>query len=129
MWAAFTNQQTLINNDDILPSQFFAQARVSTGQQRLLLAILESAWMDLSLYVKSQSRHAQNLTATAWTWVQTGTEGMVPFNDACEHVGINPEQLRRGMERALERREALPSLRRASAAMTHKKPLGEKYDT
>ena len=91
-------------SDVCLPEQFFTIAQVNTPEQRLMLALLESAWGDIDLFVKCPtSRHAMNLAIPAWEWVDKGQVGLFPFDLACESLNLDPEKIRNGIKKVLPR--------------------------
>lgn len=108
-------KQFIIENEAILPDQYFTQARIRQPEQNLQLAVLESAMNDLTYYIRRRSRHTRNLAVEAWEWVQTGDIGLLTFDDVCEHLEFNPETIRKGIQHALNKEGVLPSLRRRNS--------------
>ena len=76
----------------VLPIQYYGalrRARVSSGEQRLMLALLADAIRNL-LTTGPQYRRVRNETRE---WI-AGRPATVSFEDACESVGLDPDALR-----------------------------------
>jgi hypothetical protein len=102
----FINNLTLLSTVNVLPAQFFAEARASTsGEKRLLLAVLERAISDLCNTRSSQSSVRDREEARQW--VESREESSpYSFIRICEALGLDPDALRQGIL-ALEREELL----------------------
>jgi hypothetical protein len=104
----FVNNLTLLSTVNVLPAQFFAEARASvSGEKRLLLAVLERAISDLCNTRPSQSSVRDRQEARQW--VESRDESSpYSFIRICEALALDPDVLRQGIL-LLERDELLSS--------------------
>jgi hypothetical protein len=104
----FVNNLNLLSTVNVLPAQFFAEARASvSGEKRLLLAVLERAISDLCNTRPSQSSVRDREEARQW--VESREESSpYSFIRICEALGLDADVLRRGIL-LLEREELLGS--------------------
>lgn len=104
----------LIGNVIILPCQFLENVHPVQPERRLLLALLTDAWNTLDRYTGMKGRRAQHLATEAWSWMEAGNVGTMPFDDTCEHLGINPDTFRKGVLKALEKKKDSVGVRRSA---------------
>jgi hypothetical protein len=91
----------------ILPAQFFLEsAKVRTGEQRLMAAVLEDA---IALHFKSKPPDTakrskfQQEQAQADHWLRSNDQASVfSFLRICEALNLDPQYLRRGLRRLRE---------------------------
>lgn len=116
----------ILQEDVLLPVQHL-HGEVETGERRLYLAILEEAINNLRQYPAGNEIHEE---AVAWFEGRNlyrgpgpprtvGREWPCHFENICDHLGLTPEVIRRGvLHRAghvmLPRRDAM--VRRSNAA-------------
>jgi hypothetical protein len=94
---------SLFGPEVILPEQFSERATLKPsdrGEKRLMLAVLEEAVATFQRNVGAKTRHGQRVFQEAEDWIQS-TDGSWPFafENICQSLEINPEYLRRGLER------------------------------
>jgi len=87
----------------VLPGQFRDPADAKStdrGEKRLMLAVLEEAVATFQRHLDSKTRHGQRVFQEAEEWIQsTDTSWPFAFENICNALEINPEYLRRGLER------------------------------
>jgi hypothetical protein len=105
-----TGVVNLIEADTILPDQYFERMGAehsSFPEKRLMLAVLEDAVATYQRYVDAKNRRGQRLFREAEEWVHsTETEWPFAFENICDTLEIEPEFLRRGLDRWKERQLA-----------------------
>ena len=70
------------------------------GEQRLMLALLESATEDFQKYVLANGKHSQELFQEAEDWIlETGSPSFFSFENVCEHLQLDPTYIRKGLMR------------------------------
>jgi len=96
--------------DTLLPGQYFDRLRRGKdlmGEQRLMIAVLESAVEDYLKYVAAGDRLRQGLFAEAERWIEsTDRSRLYAFETICDHLGLNVEYVRRGLRDRRERARA-----------------------
>jgi hypothetical protein len=93
----------LFEPDALLPAQFYSAFRGGSGvrgERRLMLAVLEDALDCFQKYASARDGHARQLFDEAYAWIVSGDLGwFYSYENICETLEINPEYLRRGLER------------------------------
>jgi len=94
---------SLFGPEVILPSQFSEQGgfkQTDRGEKRLMLAVLEEAVATFQRHVDAKNRHGQRVfrEAEEWLWSDE-TAWPFAFENVCHALEIEPEFLRRGLER------------------------------
>ncbi|HMA82194.1 MAG TPA: hypothetical protein VKR81_14945 [Candidatus Binatia bacterium] len=70
------------------------------GEQRLMLALLESATEDFQKYVLANGKRSQELFQEAEDWIlETGSPSFFSFENVCEHLHLDPTYIRKGLMR------------------------------
>lgn len=70
------------------------------GEQRLMLALLESATEDFQKYVLANGKRSQELFQEAEEWIlETGSPSFFSFENVCEHLQLDPTYIRKGLMR------------------------------
>lgn len=90
-------QQIRINNDQILPGQFFAQGKDvrARGERALLTACLEEAIKNLQGYHQNPHRRAVRIYQEELAWIENEDETyLFSFCSICHHLGLDPQWLR-----------------------------------
>jgi len=94
---------SLFGPEVILPSQFSEQAGLKQsdrGEKRLMLAVLEEAVATFQRHVDAKSRHGQRVFREAEEWIAAhDTDWPFAFENICHALEIEPEFLRRGLQR------------------------------
>jgi len=85
----------------ILPSQYFGVIRGCgqlTPEQKLMLAVLESAVHDFQRYHLATRRREKRIFREAQEWLTSWEEtGIFSCVAICQAVGIDPDYLRQGL--------------------------------
>jgi hypothetical protein len=101
---------SLFEPDTLVSAQYFGNLRGRTTlepEKRLLMAILEDAVNCFQDNVLAGSSKAKKLFDEAEEWVVAeGGDWIFSFPNVCEHLGINPEYVRRGLLRWKEKKLA-----------------------
>jgi hypothetical protein len=99
--------------DVLLPTQYLDRVRPQnefTGEQRLIIAVLEHAIDDYLKYAAATDRRRRRVFLNAERWVESADASpLYSFQTICDHLGLDAAYLRRGLRRcaARARREAL----------------------
>jgi hypothetical protein len=95
--------------DIILPSQYFGVIRGCgqlTPEQKLMLAVLESAVHDFQRYRLATGRRGKRIFREAHEWFTSREEtGIFSFVVICHAVGIDPDYIRTGLFRQSPEKE------------------------
>jgi hypothetical protein len=101
---------SLFEPDTLVSAQYFGNLRRKTilePEKRLLMAILEDAVNCFQDNVLAESSKAKKLFDEAEEWVLAESgDGIFSFPIVCEHLGINPDYVRRGLLRWKEKKLA-----------------------
>ena len=107
---------SLFQPDTLLSDQYFENLRRKTffePEKRLMLAVLEDAINCFQDNVLAESGKAKKLFDEAEEWVfDEGGEWIFSFRNVCEHLGFNPDYVRRGLLRWKEKKLASQPSRR-----------------
>ncbi len=96
--------QIRIDNDDILPSQFFVNLKrvYQRGERALLAACLEASLKNLQGYHLNPRRRALRIYEEELAWVKSNDDRwLCSFCSICDHLGFDPDWLRRRILRWL----------------------------
>ena len=89
--------------ETILPSQLLDASHLGAARQpekRLMLAVLEDAVGTFQKYAGATSRRSRRLHAEAEEWfADQDVTWPFAFRNICQALGLEPEWLRRGLER------------------------------
>lgn len=70
------------------------------GEERLMLAVLANATEDFQKYVLAADKRGKELFDDAEQWIlETDSPSFFSFENICEHLGLNPDYVRRGFMR------------------------------
>ena len=101
---------SLFEPDTLVSAQYFGNLRRITTlepEKRLLMAILEDAVNCFQDNVLAETSKAKKLFDEAEEWVLAeGGDWIFSFPNVCEHLGINPDYVRRGLLRWKEKKLA-----------------------
>lgn len=87
----------LIVENTIIPAQWYP-ARATTGERRLLLAILRQAIDDYMRYAACLgSTRGQRLYCDILRWFCVEERHFGSFTFCCEHLGLDPDRIRRSL--------------------------------
>ena len=93
--------------DTLLPGQYFDRLRRGndlTGEQRLMIAVMETAVDDYMKHAAARDRLRQGLFAEAERWIESTDRSWVyAFETICDHLGLDAEYVRRGLRDRRER--------------------------
>src|SRR5262247_3815979 len=68
------------------------------GEERLMLAVLESAVEDFQKYVLARKPRGKQLFREAEEWfLDKDNEALYSFENVCETLGFHPDQIRKGL--------------------------------
>lgn len=102
--------QETISLAEIIPVQYSDPVAVriqSSGEYRLLWAILEDAIDCYFRYVDMPTENAQEQFREAQAWIESSEEEwLCSFNSICRHFQIDPGYLRRGLRQRLAAKRA-----------------------
>lgn len=113
--------------DEIMtPEQFFAYARHSaarwTGEQRLLLAVLEDAISNFLRYKGSRSTRGKRLFREECEWFWSKEKNyLYAFETICDHLHLNPDYLRAGLQKLRLMVHAAPWIMEAGRATSYRR--------
>src|SRR5262245_47692249 len=66
---------------------------IREGEERLMLAVLESAVEDFQKYVLARNPSEQKLFQEAEEWLlEKDSRGLFPFDSICETLGLDPDR-------------------------------------
>ena len=91
-------------DEPLLPEQFLTPAygsrRLWTGERRLLLGVLEEAVRSFFQYRSARGRRGKQLfrEVQEWLWSKD-RHWLYSFENICMHLRLNPDYLRRGLQR------------------------------
>ena len=101
---------SLFEPDTLLSAQYFDSLRrkaILEPEKRLVLAVLEDAINCFQDNVLAESGKAKKLFDEAEEWVlDEGGDWIFSFRSVCEHLGFNPDYVRRGLLRWKEKKLA-----------------------
>lgn len=102
--------------DALLPTQYFDRIRRRkdfTGEQRLMISIIELAVDDYMKYAGFRDRSPHELFAAAEAWIESADRSwLYSFETICDHLGLDAGCVRNGLRRwkARLRREVVPAV-------------------
>jgi hypothetical protein len=71
---------------------------IREGEEKLMLAVLESAVEDFQKYVVARSTRGKKLFQEAEEWLlDTDSEEAFAFKSICETLGLHPDHIRKGL--------------------------------
>lgn len=91
-------------DETLLPEQFLTSAyesrRVWTGERRLLLGVLEEAVHSFFQYRSARTSRGKQLFREAQEWLWSNDRRwLYSFENICAHLQLDPDYLRRGLQR------------------------------
>jgi hypothetical protein len=105
--SASTQETTFMNSplafieptDRGLADQVFTRT-VKDGEERLMLAVLQSAVEDFQKYVLAQDKRGKELFQQAEDWIlESDSASFFSFENVCAHLQLAPDYVRRGFMR------------------------------
>jgi hypothetical protein len=92
-----------LGSDAVLPEQFFDTLRRSERMQpekALFVAILQDAIHSYRKHASARDRVGKERFQEVESWImQTEEDWIFSFQNVCELLGLDPEYLRRGLEK------------------------------
>src|SRR5262249_36370244 len=101
----FISEQSLVTDrwisfdplDDEIIERLFKKD-IREGEERLALAVLESAVEDFQKYVLARKPSGKNLFQQAEDWfLEKGSNELFSFENICETLGLHPDHIRKGL--------------------------------
>jgi hypothetical protein len=84
---------------------------IREGEERLMLAVLESAVEDFQKYVLARHTCGKRLFQQAEEWfLDTDSEEAFSFRSICETLGLHPDHIRKGLMLWKEAKLKTPSI-------------------
>jgi hypothetical protein len=84
---------------------------IREGEEKLMLAVLESAVEDFQKYIFARSTAGKKLFQQAEEWfLDTDSEELFSFKGICETLGLHPDHIRKGLLVWKEARLRTPSI-------------------
>ena len=106
--------------DALLPTQYFDRLRRRTdftGEQRLMVAVLENAVDDYLKYAAARDPRQRRLFADTEEWIEAdGRSWLYDFGTVCDHLGLDAGYVREGLRRAKARARGETRLRLSAGA-------------
>lgn len=113
--------------DEIMtPEQFFTYARHSaaswSGEQRLLLAVLEDAIANFLRYKGSRTTRGRRLfrEECEWFWSQE-KHYLYAFETICDYLHLDPDYLRAGLQKLRLRVSAVPWIMETGRVVSYRR--------
>jgi len=101
-WSAVERDDFDICPQLILPEQFFADARIRIPEQRLMLAVLESALVDFYATATAPSDRERRIFIQVDRWfADDGATWPFSFARICEAFCLEPSVIRARLRRSL----------------------------
>jgi len=88
------SDSSMLRVDFILPCQVDQGAAYRSGEQALLLAVIEDAIFDLRTCAGATDPAERELYDLARAWFESPTVGTVTLADACGHLGFDVDAVR-----------------------------------
>jgi hypothetical protein len=83
-------------NDEIIQGVY--KKKIREGEERLMLAVLESAVEDFQKYLLARSACGKRLFREAEEWFfDKDSEALFSFASVCETLGLHPDHIRKGL--------------------------------
>jgi hypothetical protein len=96
-------------NDEIIQGVY--KKKIREGEERLMLAVLESAVEDFQKYVLARSACGKKLFQQAEEWfLDKDSEALFSFESICETLQLHPHYIRQGLLLWKEARLKTPSV-------------------
>lgn len=90
----------MIEPTDSGVQESLSRKTIREGEERLLLALLESATEDFQKYIHAQDRRGKELFEAAEEWfLATDSPSFCSFENICEYLQLNPCYIRKGLMR------------------------------
>lgn len=132
----------LFQPDTVLAPQFFATLRrqgpMKRGEWQLVIAVLEDAISCFQKYFLARDKQGRRLFREADEWIMSSDRHRRParrnddcgftFEYICEVLGLEPDYIRRGLERWRERQLATGIARLQSGSAIPRSPITVGYD-
>ena len=81
--------------ETILPEQFFRPSAALSPEKRLMLAVLERAWLDLQRSAGARTPPARRLADEVDAWIAADDEGWpCSFLNVCQALGLDVSAVR-----------------------------------
>ena len=97
------DHSAILLRSSVLPIQPLPRGAQAIGERRLLLAILEDAIRCFQTYLFARETRGRVLFREAEQWLASEDRDLFSFETICEVLGIDPQQVRRGLHRWRDR--------------------------
>ena len=102
-------------NEEIIQGVY--KKSIREGEERLMLAVLESAVEDFQKYVLARNPRDKQLFQHAEGWfLEKDGEGLFSFEKICETLGLHPDHIQKGLMVWKEARLKTSSLQAQTAS-------------
>ena len=91
------NLQRLAQASSIEEFEMFFKKQIRVGEERLVLAVLESAVDNYQKYVRTGDTRFQE--AEKWLFIEQDREALFSFENICEILQLHPGYVRQGLLR------------------------------
>ena len=82
---------------------------IRDGEKALMLAILENAIEDAQKHVLATDKKGKELFDAAEAWIlESDSPSFFSFNNICDHLGLDPDYIRKGFMRWKEAKRSQP---------------------
>src|SRR4030095_8186662 len=93
------------------------------GEERLMLAVLESAVEDFQKYVLARKPRGKRLFQEAEEWfLERDSDELFSFENICDTLQLHPDYIRQGLLRWKEAKVNSISVERAGRPLSHRPP-------
>lgn len=90
----------MIEPTDSGVQESLARKNIREGEERLLLALLESAIQDFQTYIHARDRRGKELFEVAEEWfMESDSESLFSFENICAYLQLHPGYIRNGLMR------------------------------
>jgi len=116
----------------VLLEQFFTAAQRSyvmwTGERLLMLAVLQNAFHSYLKYRNARARRGQRSfeETRAWFWSRE-RHWLYAFEPICEHLNLDPDYIRQGLEQWLPSDELHSAPRRIESRRPHEASMRKMF--
>lgn len=87
--------EQLFTPDILTKDQYYPERPAQSGEQRLMLEVLNSAFIDLSLYRNAIEGRGKRIYQEAFDWITSLATAAFSFEMICESFDIDAGYLRR----------------------------------
>jgi hypothetical protein len=93
--------------------------------RKLMLAVLQDGIACFQGYLFKLSRRNEALSREAEEWINSKDDGIFTFNNVCETLGLDPDIVRKGLQRWKAKQMGIPSKERKRILLRKGKCAGK----